>query len=1066
MLTIYCSNNRMLNQKHLLTHVAAEAREGKNGQFVLVPEQISHMLERKLCEYGGDTISQYAEVLGFSRLAVRVFSQYGGIAQSETDAAGKLLAMSLCVEQLRSRLKLYGGKSLKPNFLLQLSKTLDELRSSCISAELLREKMSSLEGAFAVKMEELAFLLEGYDSICSNLGQNSDSRLTRLLLALEQNEFAAGKSFLFYGFTDFNGIELEIIQQLLADGARVVVYLLCDDLKSEEQRFSTAAATGRDLVRLAQRTQTPYEICKPNGVEEAPYLSFLRENMFGSRQVSCDDEVPIRFITASDIAAECRIIGGEVLRLMEQGVRLREITIACANYGSYMAPLRTVFRRADIPAYFAGDTDILKQPVVHMILSALEAANSFEQEAVLNYMKTGYSGLELNEADKLENYVLMWDIDGKRFEETWTMSTLGFQKEKEDLKQARLGELNKNRVKLIRPLIHLRNSLRSAKNTGQMLLALNGFMEEISLNEKLNEQAIRFSEHGEKQKAQEYAQVYGIICRLMEQMYGVLGETIRSADDFCLLFRTAVSLYTLGTIPATIDCVNIGSLSSQRNCDTPYLFVVGANEGSFPEVQGNQSLLSDRERQQLIDLEIGISPNTVATGRLNRELAMMDSVFGGPVKGLYLSALSGKESHYYLRCKNLFPKGEQIETDDALICRSPRDYEAKYAKEEDYSIPDLSAEAVRKLYGEHLHLSASKLETAASCRFGFFLQYGLKARETQSAEIDASIFGTFVHDVLERTSKQVMAEGGFHVVNEEDVLKIADSYMERYAREELADLCHSERAEYLFRRNFNEVRLVVKRLYKELSVSQFRPHYFELDFSKTGDGMMDAIPVYGNTVEGSLEGKVDRVDLWQNEGRTYYRVIDYKTGHVSFDYTKVYHGLGLQMLIYLFALKSFQDKLNHGQLIPTGVLYFPARCGNISISAGNDQSTLDNERKKEERASGLLLNDSAVIQAMAPGEAIRFLPCKLNKNGVVSGDLASPEDMELLRRHVSCQVSRLADSIYSGKLEPDPYYLDSKHFGCAWCPFKPVCGEVCQQRILEKLKPEGFWNRLREENNG
>ncbi len=1034
-------------------------------QMILVPEQISHMLERRLCEVGGDGISQYAEILGFSRLALRVFSEYGGIAESETDAAGKLLTMCLTVEQLRFQLKLYGSKSLKPNFLLQLSRTLDELRSSCISPQLLRDKLSSLEGAFAVKMEELALLLEGYDSVCQNLGQNSESRLSRLLLALEQNDFAEDKAFFFYGFTDFNGVEIEIIRELLLQGAEVTVYLLCDSLQSEKQQFFTAAATGRELVRLAQRSQVPCEISVPEDMGKEAGVPFLREHLFSPHRESSEETEQVCFMTAPDIAAECRMVGGEILALMEQGVRLRDITVACANYSAYKAPIRTVFRRADIPAYFAGDTDILKQPVVHMILRALEAALELEQEAILDYMKTGFSGLPYGEADLLENYVLMWDISGTGFEEAWTMGPRGLQKENEEIKRNRLEKLNQSRRTLMDPVLHLRRRLKAAKNTGDMLLALNSFMEEIDLNKQLNTEAIWLSENNEKQRAQEYAQVYGILCRLMEQMYGVLGETVRSPEDFILLFRTAVSLYTVGTIPATIDCVNIGSLSSQRNCHTPYLFVIGANEGAFPSVQGNQTLLSDRERQTLIDLEIGISPNTLATGRLNRELAMMDSVLGAPVKTVYLSALSGKESHFYLRGRALFPHGRMIDDDQALVTRSPRDHEARFAAEESYCIPDLSHEAVRELYGHELRLSASKLEKIATCRFAFFLRYGLKAEESQIAEIDASVFGTFVHDVLERTTAQVMEEGGFHRVELDRVMEIADHYMERYAREELAELWRSERAEYLFRRNFTEVRLVVKRLYQELSVSQFTPDRFELEFADGEDADVPGIPVVGKTVSGTLEGKVDRVDIWKHGEQTYYRVIDYKTGHKTFDYSEVYYGLGLQMLIYLFALKEYEGKLNYTDMRPAGVLYFPAQCKNIPISSRDDENTLKKERNNEQRSSGLILKDPIVAEAMEPGEITRYLPCT-RKNGELTSYVATEEEMELLRDHLSRRVADLADSVYSGKLEPDPYYLDSKRYGCGWCPYKPICGEQVEKRMLDKLKPEMFWERIREDGHG
>jgi ATP-dependent helicase/nuclease subunit B len=519
----------------------------------------------------------------------------------------------------------------------------------------------------------------------------------------------------------------------------------------------------------------------------------------------------------------------------------------------------------------------------------------------------------------------------------------------------------------------------------------------------------------------------------------------------------------VGTIPATIDCVNIGSIASQRNCDTPYLFIIGANEGAFPGIQTNLSLLSDRERQQLIDLEIGISPNTITSGLLYRELAMIDSVLGGHAQTLYLSAIDGKQSYFYLRGEKLFPNAMHIERDEALTLRSKRDYEAKYSYVDPYKIPDLSPKAVDKLYGKVLSLSASKLETGASCRFGYFLQYGLRAKESLIAEVDASIYGTFVHDILENTCKQVKKEGGFHRVSLERVLEIADGYMERFAMEELSELWHSDRAEYLFRRNFREVRSVVKQLYEELSVSLFEPEYFELNFSDREGADIGAISIQGQEVRGKLEGKVDRVDLWKSMGRTYYRVVDYKTGRTSFDYTKVYYGLGLQMLLYLFALKKYGHDLEHENLTPAGVLYFPARKGKISVKNRNDVDALRKEREKQERRSGILLSNESVLQAMEPGDTYRFLPCKKKKDGELAGDLASTEDLQLLEKHVFRQISGIADGIHSGKLEPNPYYMDSNYFGCAWCPFTSVCKGQGEKRVFEKVNAEEFWERLREE---
>ena len=53
---------------------------GVRPQVLVVPEQHSHDMERRLCAIGGNRVSRYAEVLSFTRMAGRVFTVTGGLA--------------------------------------------------------------------------------------------------------------------------------------------------------------------------------------------------------------------------------------------------------------------------------------------------------------------------------------------------------------------------------------------------------------------------------------------------------------------------------------------------------------------------------------------------------------------------------------------------------------------------------------------------------------------------------------------------------------------------------------------------------------------------------------------------------------------------------------------------------------------------------------------------------------------------------------------------------------------------------------------------------------------------
>ncbi len=1080
MLHIRLCTDRKRNTEFLLHEICTKAQNGIGNQLLLVPEQFSHMTERRLCAEGGDTVSRFAEVLSFSRLAVRVFSEVGGSAETETDGGGRLLIMALAVEQVRAQLKLYGSGTTRPEFLLQLLSALEEFRSFCVDAAQLRKAAGALSGALAVKAEEFALLMESYDAVCANLGQNPKTRLTRLLHALEDGNYAESRQFYFDCFTDFNGVEQEIIAQLLNAGAEVTVNLTCDDLRCGAQQFSVARETGATLQQLALRQGLRPEVLHLEARPENKPLAFLRAHLFGGRVQQYDlPQQSLRFLRAPDSTGECRIAAGQMLQLAAQGVRWRDMAIACADYETYQAILKSVLQRAGIPAYFGGDSDILNQNVVHMLLSALEAAtDSMAQAPVLAYIKSGFAPITAGQADCLENYILLWDIDGARWEQSWSMNPAGYHGRHIKNPQELLSELNECRTSAITPLLKLRDGLRRAVNTAQIVLTFNEFINEISLDEKLNTLAQACFKAGQLQKAQEYAQVYEIICRLLEQLYGILGKSARGPEEFYRIFRAAVSRYCVGTIPASLDCVSVGSIESMRRADCSVLFLLGASEGAFPSEQSSTGLLTDNERLRLMDLGVGVMPT--CAGRIDRELAAIDSVLCAPREVLYLSAPTDTQAYYLRRAAELFASAEQISDANELISRCAAEYLAYLQQQgrgeasappelreqaeifaQTYATGNLTRETVQALYGQTLRLSASKLDKLAECRYRYFLQYGLGAEERQEAKMDALLFGTFAHAVLEKTVQQTQAEGGFHVVPLERVQEIAGEQMLNYMRENLSDLWDSVRAEYLFRRTFAELHEIIAGLYDELSKSEFIPTWFELRFGRNSALPAVCVPAAQTTL--SLEGSVDRVDVFRKEAKTYIRVIDYKSGSKAIEYTKLFAGIGLQMFLYLFALRREGTALLQTPLIPAGVLYFPARIETVSAEKGKDfAKEVSKKQKQALKRSGILLDNGMVLQAMEPcEESPVYLPYQ-QKNGERTGDLASEEQMRILEQEVFATIGKLGDTLYSGEISANPYYCAPRDNACGYCPYQALCADREYRYPRPIANNAKFWQAIEE----
>ena len=378
-----------------------------------------------------------------------------------------------------------------------------------------------------------------------------------------------------------------------------------------------------------------------------------------------------------------------------------------------------------------------------------------------------------------------------------------------------------------------------------------------------------------------------------------------------------------------------------------------------------------------------------------------------------------------------------------------------------YSFASMRPEAVRALYGRTIPLSASKIDRFAGCRYAFFLQYGLRAAPWKQAEFDAPLFGSFVHDVLEHVVREAQEQGGFAAMTDGEISALTERCMDNCMKTYLPQgQAAASRESYLSARNRQEAAAVVMDVARELRLSQFAPAAEELRFAPGGP--LPPIEYRAKTGSGLLTGQIDRVDTYEADGRRYFRIIDYKTGHKDFDYAELLYGKNLQMLLYLFALESYQRRAGT-PMQPAGVLYVPGRCDMVKLKPGEDPAQADAERQKDLRRKGLLLNDEAVLHAMEAYEKKpQYLPFAPGPDGLI-GDLASPAQLAELERFVNGQVEAMIDEILSGATAPNPIDRGPSDSECKYCDFSSACHkDVCgvNARRFASVTPEEFWQAL------
>lgn len=1072
MLHLVLGKDWIANRDVVLRRITKDVNSGLGGRILMVPELISHDMERRLCAAAGDQASRYAEVLSFTRLAHRVADSVGSAAEECLDNGGRVVAMAAAARQLHSKLKAYAAVETRPEFLTELVDAVDEFKRCCISAQDLMAASKQTEGSLAQKLEELSLLLEAYDSLCSRGRRDPRDQMSWLLEQLEAGDYAENHVFYIDGFPDFTRQHFAILEHLIRFSPSVTISLNCDRADSVRMAFEKAGATAEELLRSARRADVEADVCYVEEYDSS--LQPVRELLFQGRTTLLPGlQGCLQLRRTESVYQECLAAAEQVLRLVRSGARYRQICVVCADMTGYQDPIHLVFRRCGIPLYQAGTEEVLYKSIISALLAAMDAAlGGLEQRDVLRYIKSALSPLDGDACDQIENYAILWGIRGSRWQQDWENHPDGLGGEWDASAKARLEELNRQRSLALTPLIRLRTGFQEARTLADQVRVLYAFLEDIQLAQRLGQLAEELDEAGNNREAQILNQLWEILITALEQLYDVLGRTVWDAETFTRLFTLLLSQYDIGTIPPVLDAVMVGPVSAMRCQQTDHLIVLGAVEGSFPGYGGSKGVLTDQERVTL--RELGVPLTGGAMDGLQAEFAEIYGVFCGAGKTITVSCPEGQPSYVYRRLLDL--AGSETREDQFLGAALADPVEAgayltrwnaedgakalgvmdsfvEMCRRREYSLGSVTPEHVHGLYGKELNLSASQADSQAECRLSYFLKYGLKAKERKEATVDPAEFGTYVHAVLEQTGRKVMELGGFHQVSLEKTLEMAAEFAAEYAKERFHEL-DTTRLQYLFQRNNQELELVVRELWQELSVSLFEPVGFEVNFGR--GKQMPAVPVGGCRMNAGLQGFVDRVDVWQEQGQNYFRVVDYKTGKKRIDYCDLFNGIGLQMFLYLFALAENGESLLGDNAAPVGVQYFPARVPYVNADTPKE---VEKERAEIWKRNSLMLNDEKILSALESEKGIQQLDVKY---------LASREQLSQFKEYVFRVLGKMVDDIASGQVEPNPYTRGSSHNACNYCPYKAICHPVTVKgrRNYEAMDVKQFWTEIGKELTG
>lgn len=1114
------------------------AQEPGRNFLIIVPDQFTMQTQKDLVMRSDRGGILNIDVLSFGRLSHRILEEVGTKEMPVLDDTGKSLVLQKIAADLKEQLPAMGSLLHKQGYIHEVKSAISEFMQYGISTQDMDKLIASAEkrGALAMKLRDLKTLYRGFQDYIRDHFITTEETLDVLRRSLVKSKILPDSVVVFDGFTGFTPIQNRLIQELMRVCEETIVTVTIGEeedpyqMDGEQKLFHLSKKTVADLVKLAAeaevtRGEDVFVKGGPNRFTEAPALCYLEQNLFRYQyEPYMEKQREIHMFEALSPREEVHQTALYIRKLIrEEGLTYRDIAVVIGDLEGYASYVETEFGQLEIPCFLDRTRGIVLNPMIEYIKSALQLyIRDFSYDTVFHFLRSGMADISREEIDELENYVIRTGARGYRtYSRLFTRKTEEMQQGsgQEDTERAEetMERLNRIRQQFTDTVEILHMAPRA--KAGEYVDHLYDFLEQNQVQQKLLNYQQRFEQEGDLAKAREYAQIYRLVMDLLDQIYELLGEEEISLQEFADILEAGFGEITVGTIPQNVDRIVVGDMERTRLKQVKVLFFLGVNDGNIPKNVSKGGIISDMDREFLIESGTEMAPSPRQQMYIQRLYLYLNMT--KPSQRLYLSYAKvnsdGKgirPSYLIDTVRKLFPqlaveypqnrsRLEQIEgrqegarylaeelreyADGTLREEERQDFYLMYrAYEADpegrdrltaaafrrYKESGLSRIVARALYGRQLENSVSRLETYAACACRHFLQYGLSLQEREEFGFEVSDMGNVYHAVLENFAGKLAESGRTWWDFDENfatqaIKEAVEGYAATYGE---TVLYSSARNEYAITRMSRILTRTVLTLQQHLKQGSFQPDDYELSFRFAED--LDSIHVDLSEEEKMhLQGRIDRIDVSEDAEHVYVKVIDYKSGNKKFDLAALYYGLQLQLVVYMNAAMELESRKHPDkEIVPAALLYYHIDDPTIETPVELTQEQINEEILTKLRMNGVVNSDPAVVERLDRflQDKSKVIPVEKKKDGSFSArsGILSREELQVVSAYVDTKIRQIGREILDGKIAANPYEKGNEE-ACTYCAYKKVCGfdgsiPGYEKRQLEDLDKQTLMQRMQE----
>lgn len=1094
--------------EYVFSSVKKLIESGEDNILLITPEQFSFISERRLLTDLGEANVGKVENTSFTRLAGEITKVYVGDSLPVLSKGAKAVMMKRAIEAVQDSLLLFHKNITSASFINSAVKIYDEMKSCRVSCDdIIEAGRHTDREILSRKLNDIALIIGAYDALISNCYYDSANELTRLYEKLLDMDYFKDRYVFIDGFSGFVAQEYKVLEVILKQ-AKAVYITLCTDSVNNPDSYDLFSYVNSNIAILREVTDKigvtvnqPIYLNQPYRFQNDA-LKLLECNLFLNVK-NTTDEVPenIHLYAAKNLTDECDTVSRNIVELLKKGVRASDITVICRDLEKYQRELSFSFRKFNIPYYNDERQSISAQPLIMLVNFLLRVLiYSYRSEDIFSLLKTGMTALNDETISALENYVYLWSINGSKWKQEFTQSTKGYTETINEDDRENIEAVNAARKYVIDIISKFAKRVKKGTVT-DFCKALYYAILDFSADEKLRALAVSLDADGKSALAKEQGRIWDLLMDILNKLTQTDDGRPVSCKEFYQLFHLMIDSEDLGVVPMGLDNVQLGSADRIRTDNPKAVFIVGANEGEFPQNVVSAGLLSESDRAALIQNQFklysyGETLNAQeryfayiamccasdylfvsyrASGENAHESAIVNeirSVFPNivtevPTDTVTLASLVSDSNAFEILASH-YPADSTLLSSLKHYFEENSDYQARlssvkrlYQTEETViANPQLA----RELFHQNMYLSASRIEDYYNCAFRYFCKFGLGAKPRKKAQMDPMQTGTVIHYVLER----LISENDITALDVTNLSILINQYLTEYLETKMGDAQQfTPRFKYQFMRLSKMLISVAERLTEEFSQSDFVPKAFELEIGdgNKGEAVQSQRLLLPDGGSIQISGAIDRVDVFERNGTQYVRVVDYKSGGKEFRLSDILYGLNLQMFIYLFTLCNSDNPLAG---VASGVLYMHSARSVFSMSRNSDSQAIKKEENKGYKMKGVVLNDEEheIAKHMERDLGGKYIPVTLEKDKItLKGNIVTMEEIGILANKINALITDMGVSLHSGSIPRNPINGKNHDKTCEFCDYRAVCMNVKEitNREMQELDNAQVIDKMKEE---